>query len=443
MMMGMAKKSSREKQNPSKWESFRMVVLTPVAWLLIVSLSTAPWLQASADSADTSFLFDVYGWLTFLAALGACYLISQRRDDTRRVTFGLAFLQVLFPIGPVQGIAMPQFMQSQRAGDVWRMSIIYVASLTFITARELLWMPEGSFLRELGYSNQNGEVTSDYSAATLLVTLSLIVPLWMGYSRRTKSQIAAKDDELGAKEEQLEETSDRLREKELVAESATSELIRKEEREHIAREIHDTLGHQLALISLNSGALEMMVDAPEAKEQAQQIRHFAQTATDDLRSVVQIMRDGVGGSGVNQQNYTLAELHDVIENVMAVGGALNSSVMITDPDKAPSVLTKATYRIVQELLTNAMKHSPQERINLKVQGGPSQGITIQTVNPLKSSDLDPADVARVRSGDGKLHKSKLTSARERAEAVGGTLEVKKENGKFFVDAWLPWTMPAR
>lgn len=434
MLVRMMAKNSSTEARGGFWENIRYYVLTPMAWIFILAFGASTWTGEQGEDATGNILVTFYGVLAIIAAIYACYLISQRRDDIRSVANKLAIIEILFPIGPVLGIALPRYIHTQPARDGRRMTLIYIVSVVVIAAREIFLLPT-SFLGTMAFSSRDEAAgITDYSTIVLLLVVTTLVPIWMGYNRRTKDVIEEKEQVLEQKEEQLEVTSDRLREQEKAAETIESELVRKEEREAIAREIHDTLGHNLALINLYSGGLELMVEDDEAKEQASQIRKSAQQAVDELRSVIQIMRDGVGENGIGQQSFTLTELDEVIENVLSAGQHVSSNVMISNPETAPDVLTKATYRIIQELLTNAMKHSPNELVRVRVVGSPESGLSIKVTNPMKQTGSGTSQ----DSEPGGDHRGGITGIRERAEALGGTLNVSTAGGVFAIEAWLPW-----
>ncbi|MDK6687741.1 hypothetical protein QP247_10795, partial [Aerococcus sp. UMB8623] len=76
------------------------------------------------------------------------------------------------------------------------------------------------------------------------------------------------------------------------------------------------------------------------------------------------------------------ELADHIDKVLAAGHPVVANVFITDAERAPAALTTACYRIVQELLTNAVKYAPEETTRVRVSGGPDQGLDIAVRNAM-------------------------------------------------------------
>ncbi|WP_374928807.1 sensor histidine kinase [Kytococcus sedentarius] len=203
-------------------------------------------------------------------------------------------------------------------------------------------------------------------------------------------------------------------------------LGRQVERERIAREVHDTLGHRLSLLSVHAGALELQTEGrdDELSRSAALVREHASRSMDDLRSLVGLLREAPEGL----EPPDLADLPAMIDEAVAAGDPVVATVYLDGAEGADPVLARAVYRIVQELLTNARKHAPGQVVRLVVQGSPGQGVTIEASNPL---------VNGAPSGVG----SGLAGLRERVELLAGTVEVDRGERLFAVRAWLPWRTP--
>ena len=105
-------------------------------------------------------------------------------------------------------------------------------------------------------------------------------------------------------------------------------------------------------------------------------------------------------------------------------------IFVADADKAHPSLSRAVYRIVQEVLTNARKHAPGQRVELLVNGGPSSGVVIDVRNPV---------VAEKGSGASGSRRG-LAGVAERAELLGGQVQygLANEGSTFRVRVELPW-----
>ena len=247
------------------------------------------------------------------------------------------------------------------------------------------------------------------------------------------------------------------------------------ERERVAREVHDGLGHRLSLLALHAAALEQGVletsessNAPEGSQApdsagavgeddpraaAQRVRQEAQGAMRDLRSLLAVLREPVGAV---EPAPRLEDLREVVDGVLAARQPLSSSIYLDRAAQADEVLSRAVYRIVQESLTNARKHSPGTSVQLRVEGGPDTGIDITCSNRIsrtepEAQDPEPYEVPQASgagrgaaSGPGGVvgdpqGGSGLRGMAQRAAICGGTFHAGPDGqGRFVVSAHLPW-----
>ena len=210
------------------------------------------------------------------------------------------------------------------------------------------------------------------------------------------------------------------------------EQIRHAERERIAREMHDVLAHRISLLSLHAGVLEFRPDAPpdEVARAAAIIRASAHQALEDLRAAIGFLRDGGYGEAPQPPQPTLTALPRLLEESRAAGMRLHADVRVADPSAVPDGLGRHALRIVQEALTNARKHAPAAEVDLRVEGAPGEGLSIDVRNPVPVLATAPEIPG---SGTG------LVGLAERATLSGGRLEHGlDEHGDFRVRAWLPW-----
>ena len=247
------------------------------------------------------------------------------------------------------------------------------------------------------------------------------------------------------------------------------------ERERVAREVHDGLGHRLSLLALHAAALEQGVletsessNAPEGSQApdsagavgeddpraaAQRVRQEAQGAMRDLRSLLAVLREPVGAV---EPAPRLEDLREVVDGVLAARQPLSSSIYLDRAAQADEVLSRAVYRIVQESLTNARKHSPGTSVQLRVEGGPDTGIDITCSNRISRTEPEAQDPESYEapqtsgtdrgaaSGPGVVvgdpqGGSGLRGMAQRAAICGGTFHAGPDGqGRFVVSAHLPW-----
>ncbi|WP_298039228.1 histidine kinase [uncultured Microbacterium sp.] len=204
------------------------------------------------------------------------------------------------------------------------------------------------------------------------------------------------------------------------------EMVRQAERERIARDMHDALAHRLSVVSLHAGALEM-VAGDDAGGMARTVREQAHAALDDMRGLIGDLRTGPGQASPS----TMRAIGPLLAETRAAGAVIASYVLIESPERAGAQFDSAVHRIVQESLTNALKHAASAPIDVHVQVDPSGGARIRVVNPLVDGGRAAAPVVP-GGGHGVL------GIRERAAALGGTAWIGPYEGSFIVDVTLPW-----
>jgi signal transduction histidine kinase len=201
-----------------------------------------------------------------------------------------------------------------------------------------------------------------------------------------------------------------------------------EERMRIARELHDVLAHTISTIAVHSGlALDTLDSSPDqARAALETVRSAARQARPELRAALGLLR-GDHGPGMAPQP-GLAQLPDLVEQARTAG--LRVELTVPGGDAALSPLLELTaYRIVQEALTNVIRHAEATEVSIAVRLG-RDGIVI--------------DVADDGHAPGEHHDAGLglLGMRERAQTVGGDLTAgPRPNGGFQVHADLPVERP--
>jgi signal transduction histidine kinase len=211
------------------------------------------------------------------------------------------------------------------------------------------------------------------------------------------------------------------------------EQIRYAERTRIAREMHDVLAHRISLLSLHAGALEFRPEAePEEIARATAvIRASAHQALEDLHAMIALLRDAPDGDAPQPPQPTLAALPGLLAESRAAGMRLNADVRVADLGAVPDSIGRHALRIVQEALTNAHKHAASAAVDLRVDGAPGEGLTIEAHNKAPVVAAGAPEIPG--SGTG------LVGLAERATLSGGHLEHgRDERGDFHLRAWLPW-----
>lgn len=216
------------------------------------------------------------------------------------------------------------------------------------------------------------------------------------------------------------------------AEALGEEVVRQAERERLARDIHDALAHRLSVISLQSGALEQASRSqdPTVARAALTLRHQAHQSLEDLRSLLGELRSAPRAEHAEAPP-TLAsmrQLGHLIRSVRESGASVDALVLIEDAETAGAALDRTVYRVVQESLTNALKHAPGAPVSVYVEASSSSGARIRVSNPL------PARPSTATPGASRG----LAGIRERVAMLQGTAWIGEADGHFIVDVTLPW-----
>jgi signal transduction histidine kinase len=200
-----------------------------------------------------------------------------------------------------------------------------------------------------------------------------------------------------------------------------------EERLRIARDLHDALGHQLALINVQAGVTAYVAgDQPAPVLQAlTSIRQASRTALLELRDTIGLLREPGEPAAPTEPAIGLAGLAGLVASFRGCGVDITIDVCGAVRELAPAA-DRAAYRVVQESLTNVCKHAAPATARLRLEYQPTElRITV-----------DDDGMRRRTPATGLTHG--ITGMRERAVAVGGSLRAgPRPGGGFRVRATLP------
>jgi signal transduction histidine kinase len=207
-----------------------------------------------------------------------------------------------------------------------------------------------------------------------------------------------------------------------------------EERTRIARELHDVVAHRVSLMTVQAGAAKAVAaqDPEGALRAMSAVEEAGRQALDELRHLLGVLRPETDLDGLGPQP-GLADLPRLVEQTRGAG--LDVS-LATDGVVAglPARVDLFAYRIVQEALTNVLKHAgPGARTEVRL-GSDGRGVVIEVLDDGPGATAPPgpdADDAGAR-GHG------IVGMRERARLLGGTLDASpRPGGGFSVVAHLP------
>lgn len=226
----------------------------------------------------------------------------------------------------------------------------------------------------------------------------------------------------------------------LAQERAEAEAVAEQERGRIARDMHDVVAHSLAVVVAQADGARYAAEAdPKAAQEALvTISQTARAALADVRLLLAQLRH----RQADGPQPTLADLETLFAQVRAAGVELRADIDPAPPGEAPAAVQLAVYRILQEALTNALRHGDGRAVDIRMEwwadhvridvrngvadapreaGGPEHSITA----------AKPAGAAAQTTGHG------LIGMRERAQLVGGTFSAAPDGRIFVVHAVIP------
>ncbi len=219
-----------------------------------------------------------------------------------------------------------------------------------------------------------------------------------------------------------------LRERERLAVIEKARAVT-EERARIARELHDVVSHAIAVTVLQArGGRKMIGRDDEAVRRAlASIEHTNTSALADMRRLLGLLRNTDGDGARAEPQPSLERLDELVDEVRSSGLAVELAVS-GDPLPVPPGLDLSAYRIVQEALTNVLKHAgPEARARVELVYGP-EDLEVAVTNSVTGATPGPG------TGHG------LVGIRERVSVAGGSVEAGPSEGGYAVRARLPYLL---
>ncbi len=199
------------------------------------------------------------------------------------------------------------------------------------------------------------------------------------------------------------------------------------ERNRLARELHDSVGHALSIVTVQAAAAGRVLEGdPEFVRQAlQAIEESARGALEDLDHVLGLLRAEQRAATAPQR--TLRDLDDLLRRT----GMTVDAKLAGDPAKVPAAVSREAYRIVQEGLTNAMRHAGEVPVTLRL-AVDGDRLDLEMINPLGA-----AQDRRPSGGRG------LPGIRERVSVLRGAMTAGPDDGRWRVAVTIPLTRGAQ
>jgi signal transduction histidine kinase len=358
--------------------------------------------QAAANQPGARPLADLdYLGYVLLTVAGLALLIRRRWPVAvfaTTVAVSLVYYTAGYPDGPGWiGLFVAAYTLTAQ-GDGHRSVQIVAAGIAVVTVGWLL-------VADLQPGGAAGWVLFRIGTAVMAAAL--------GESVRSRRALAAEALERAERAEQAREAEARRR--------VDAERLR------IAREVHDTVAHAIAVINVQAGVTAHVLDKrPEqARETLEVIEQTSARALGELRATLGMLRQA------DDRRAPAAGLGQVEELAgIAREAGLDVKVEVASPPRElPSATDQAAYRILQESITNVIRHAGPARVTVSVSYGPSD------LEVLVADDgRGPRDAAHGAQGGGQG----IVGMRERAALLGGELTAgPRPGGGFQVQARLP------
>ncbi|KKC48669.1 hypothetical protein VE23_18845 [Paenibacillus sp. D9] len=359
----MAPKGRRPRSGPP--------IYFPLVWLVYLTFPVASILQLSAGEQAASF--------GLLGAFSAVYVYSFLKPRHRfagillqqaiivyfSTKLSINFLYMAFFPSPIIG-----FLKSgrQAAAGLSGMALLFAATA---------WLQRDEI--------QGGDLLQLVPALIIM----LVMPLGIRIGMRSRE----------------------LRSRLTMAEEEIARLSKNEERQRISRDLHDTLGHTLSLITLKGELAERLVrgDPARAEQEARDIQAASRAALKQVRELV----SGMNGATLRD------ELLHARQILAAAGIALNAGSMPPE-GTVPALADNILGMCLREAVTNAVKHSKASELEIRWSAVPDR---------MELSVRDNGRGMAECAADGPGTGSGLESMKERLKLIGGSLAVSSAPGK--------------
>jgi signal transduction histidine kinase len=400
---------TEQPQPPSRpWMAWlwmeRSTVALPLILLVLDVLGTwgayGHWHSSGGGTVEYGIRpLDWFGWVLVVAGPVALHHRRRAPRIALAVCLGATLLYLLmgYTYGPIFLNALLAVIVIGGTGyrrEVWAGALAFAVGMIFVPTHSE------------PHQNRSSPTEILFTAGWLLALLTL-AELFRVLRQRALEAQKARDQEARAREQE-------------------SRRQASEERLEIARELHDVLAHSISLIAVQANvALEVMDRRPEqARIALSAIKDASRSALGEVRSVLTVLRGD--RAAPRDPAPDLGRLGHLVDLAEAAGLKVALSV-VGDAERVPLAVSQAGYRIVQESLTNVVRHAGAENAAILVES--SDGLHLRITDDGRGCPL--GEIATGGNG--------LPGMRERATAFGGTLTVGPHSGGGFrVDAHIPF-----
>lgn len=367
------------------------------------------------DTENDALMLWAFGGLA--ATIVIAIMVYHRRTKTAvafKVSAALTFVFPLSPLGPL--VILYHLVRKATVKHSILATCVAALSVTLFCLRDAA-LPLGLGLFDLA-SDETVEVDAmGIGQYLVLGILLLVVPVLLGIVQRFRGRV--------------EVLSKESRDLHVEAGDLKVELTRSQEREVIAREIHDTVAHHITRVAMQANLGEMRSQDPEAAKLFQGIRETSQGSMEEMRALISSLRDSASEGYVGATPIDLNAVRDLVNTMRKEGVNINADISIDELFSTSSVAASATYRIVREGLTNAVKYSKDTPVLLSLSALQGVGIFVEITNT--------ADATKQMNSSNMGTGSGLLGMSERATQLGGYLHSSDTEGVWRLRSFLPAT----
>ncbi|MFF3468576.1 sensor histidine kinase [Streptomyces sp. NPDC002619] len=314
---------------------------------------------------------------TACALLGALALTLRRR-------LPLATFLLTLPSALVTDASLAPMAALYTLSSLSRRRLLLAACALAFAASDFMPWPWSS-LRVTAFTRADDLFYLSYTLATATA------PVFLGQLVQARRELSLRIAEISEAREQ-----ERL---------LTAQSVLAKERAQLAREMHDVVSHQVSLIAVQAGALQVGGRDAETRQAAATIRRLSVQTLDELRHMVSVLR----ASGSRPTELTPQPSLGDLQRLVDVSG-IEAKLETDLPEDLPPAIQRAVYRTVQEALTNVRKHAPGATATVRIQH--RDGALRTTVTNTAPTRLALA-LPSAHHG--------LAGLRQRAELLGGTV----------------------
>lgn len=367
--------------------------------LAAVAQSTSVALMVAIGAVDSGGA--PWGAYLFAAGFGALLLLSRWAPVTvLLVSLAGVFAYYILDYPPI-GMAVPVVGAFFAVAERGRLLVAVIAGAVLLAVSLYFRAADGQSSAVLGH-----ELVTNVALIAAAIALAWVV--------RNRRQLHRQQQQVVALE--------RAQEQHRTARQVEAERLR------IARDVHDSLGHALSLVSVQAKVGQQSVGVDDRAVGAALARIATATSASlaDLRSTLSVLRSGQDAD--DHARLSLAGLEDLVQAVRDTGLHVGLDVENT---RLAAPVADAAYRIIQEATTNVLRHARAQSVMISVRSAEGRvriEVTDDGVGP-GASESHP--------GGGRGQGRGLEGMRERAETVGGTFSARSTGPGFVVTAELP------